>query len=154
MKENENKSVSPISRIQKVEKISMKLSPPVNKNIGTRLNEKIKITNPISQSERKYKIKFNNYNNRKQNDLKSYLQNIGLGDLYKIYKQKEDGSNKINTRKYNNYINKNITNKGLPNIYIINNNSTNNYNYNYNGIKSTNYSTEKKNNIRKNRKYY
>jgi len=154
MKENENKSVSPISRIQKIEKISMKLSPPVNKNIGTRLNEKIKITNPISQSERKYKIKFNNYNNRKQNDLKSYLQNIGLGDLYKIYKQKEDGSNKINTRKYNNYINKNITNKGLPNIYIINNNSTNNYNYNYNGIKSTNYSTEKKNNIRKNRKYY
>ena len=154
MKENENKSVSPISRIQKIEKISMKLSPPVNKNIGTRLNEKIKITNPISQSERKYKIKFNNYNNRKQNDLKSYLQNIGLGDLYKIYKQKEDGSNKINTRKYNNYINKNITNKGLPNIYIINNNSTNNYNYNYNGIKSTNYSTEKKNNIRKIRKYY
>ena len=158
MKENENKnkSVSPTNKVTKIQKVPMKLSPPANKSIGTRINEKIKITNPISQSERKYKIKLNNYNyGKNQNDLKSYLQNLGLEDLYKIYKQKEDGQNKINTnRKYNNYINKNTTNKGLPNIYIINNNSTNNYNYNYNGIKSSNYSYDKKSNIRKIRKYY
>jgi len=156
MKENENKnkSVSPTNKVTKIQKVPMKLSPPANKSIGTRINEKIKITNPISQSERKYKIKLNNYNyGKNQNDLKSYLQNLGLEDLYKIYKQKEDGQNKINTnRKYNNYINKNTTNKGLPNIYIINNNSTNNYNYN--GIKSSNYSYDKKSNIRKIRKYY
>lgn len=158
MKENENKnkSVSPTNKVIKIQKVPMKLSPPANKSIGTRINEKIKITNPISQSERKYKIKLNNYNyGKNQNDLKSYLQNLGLEDLYKIYNQKEDGQNKINTnRKYNNYINKNTTNKGLPNIYIINNNSTNNYNYNYNGIKSSNYSYDKKSNIRKIRKYY
>jgi NIMA (never in mitosis gene a)-related kinase len=149
-KENENKSVSPLNK-----KISELLSPPTNKSIRTRINGKIKITNSIAQNERKYKDTINNYsnNNKKQNDLKSYLQNIGLGNLYKIYKEKDDGYNKINkTKKYNNYINKNITNKGLPNIYIINNNITNNYNYN--GIKTSNHSIEKKNNIRKIRKYY
>jgi hypothetical protein len=146
-KENENKSVSPLNK-----KISENISPP--KSIGARINGKIKITNPLAQNERKYKYKINNYsnNNKKQNYLKSYLQNIDLGNLYKIYKQKDDEYNKINnTKKYNNYINKNITNKGLPNIYIINNNITNNYNYN--GIKTSNYSIEKKNNIRKTRKY-
>ena len=156
MKENENKLVSPINKVTKIQKVPMSQSPPISKSIEAKINEKIKITNPISQSERKYKVKLNNNNySKKKNVLKSYLQNLGLEDLYKIYKEKDDGYNKINTnRKYNNYINKNITNKGLPNIFIINNNSTNNYNYNYNGIKSSNYSYVKKGNIRKIRKYY
>ena len=156
IKENENKSISHINGMNKIEKVSTKPSPPANRSFGTKMNTKIKITNPIAQSERKYKIKLNNFNNKKSNDLKSYLQNIGIGDLYRKFRQKEDASNKNGNMKYNNFINRNITNKGLPNIYIINNNSTNNYNYNYNynGIKSSNYSIEKKNNIRKIRKYY
>ena len=118
MKENENKLVSPINKVTKIQKVPMSQSPPISKSIEAKINEKIKITNPISQSERKYKVKLNNNNySKKKNVLKSYLQNLGLEDLYKIYKEKDDGYNKINTnRKYNNYINKNITNKGLPNI--------------------------------------
>ena len=55
---------------------------------------------------------------KKQKDLKSYFQDIGLGELYKIYSPQLVGYNKMNSKKYI-YNNKNITKRGLPNIYII-----------------------------------
>ena len=119
------------------------------KNNITILNKKEQIKNPILENQLTYRNKINN-NNKKQKDLKSYFESIGLGHLYKIYAPQLEGQNKIYNRKYNNYINKNITTKkGLPNIYIINNNNYNINTNNYNRIGTLKYSIEKKRGIRK-----
>ena len=60
--------------------------------------------------------------NKKQKDLKSFFQGIGLGEIYRIYAPQLEGYNKIYKRKYNNnYVNKSTTKKVLPNIHIVNN---------------------------------
>ena len=80
--------------------------------------------NVIDEEHRKFNIKIKEYN-KKQKDIREYLQNIGLGDIYKIYKPQLENRSK-NKNNHNLVANRKI-NSLLPSICIINN--TNNYNY-------------------------
>jgi hypothetical protein len=89
----------------KIESPSKNIIKKDNINESPKNNKNNKITN----------------NNKKQKDLKSFFQGIGLGEIYRIYAPQLEGYNKIYKRKYNNYVNKSTNKKALPNIYDVNN---------------------------------
>ena len=167
--EIENNLSNILSPKEKIQKIVIPNISPKNEIKSNRseltspLNNNIKISPLLNKKERAKKNLFldnkmtyrNNINklgnsDKKQKDLKSYFQDIGLGELYKIYSPQLVGYNKMNSKKYI-YNNKNITKRGLPNIYIINNNNYNNNTNNYNRISTIKYTIGKK---KSSRKYY
>ena len=127
-KKNESQEQSKIIKDQKIKIIKEEDGLP---NLE---KDKIDI-NPIN-SQRKVQLQKRAIQNKKELEYQKYLQNLGLGDIYKVnylnLGNNNNNGNRINKQQRNRYGNY------LPGIYKNKRNNGNSYSHNYNSSNSNN----------------